>query len=319
MSTALHVIQAGPLTTLQDTGRRGYQSVGVPVAGAMDALALAVGNRMLGNQPSTAGIEIALSGLRLRVGGGAVRVAVTGAASLAVNGTEYGAWVAATVRRGQTISVAPLADGQFGYLTVAGGFAVDAVLGSLSTHLRAGIGPFGGRAIAAEDRLPVPSAPPGRSPLTQPAFSLPPALVPRPPARIRAVPGPQDSFFGAATMARFFEADFAISRQSDRMGYRLEGPVIPSEGTQNIISEGIAPGSVQVPGSGQPIVLMADRQSVGGYPKIATVISSDLGWLAQRRPGERVGFEAVTAERSIAIRRDLEDRLAAIRPPDGAA
>lgn len=310
MKAVLHVIQAGPLTTLQDSGRRGYQSVGVPVAGAMDALALAVGNRLLGNPPGLAGIEIALSGMRLRVGGGAVRVAVSGAASLAVNGTEYGAWVAATVERGQTISVAPLSDGQFGYLTVAGGFGVEPVLGSLSTHLRAGIGPFGGRAIAAEDQLPTRASPTGLPP-----HALTPGQIPEAPARIRVVPGPQDAFFTAPTMARFLEADFTITRQSDRMGYRLEGPEIPSEGTQNIISEGIAPGSVQVPGSGQPIVLMADRQSVGGYPKIATVISSDLGWLAQRRPGESVGFEAVTAERSIAIRRELEQRLAAIRPP----
>ncbi len=307
MTRALYVIQAGPLTTLQDGGRRGYQRFGVPVAGAMDRTALAIANRLVGNTPEAAAIEIAVTGARLRCGGGAISVAVAGAAALTIDGVAQGSWRSAVLHRGQTATLLPERDGMFGYLAVAGGFDLPPVFGSLSTHLRSGIGPFDGSALKTGDVLPV-----GPDATDQPTRYLaePPAREKRP--IIRVVLGPQDDFFDDRTRARLVEAPYRIGRQSDRMGYRLEGQALATKGAANIISEGIAPGSIQVPGDGQPIVLMADRQTVGGYPKIATVVSCDMDVLAQGRPGTEIQFKAVSLADAIEARRHHRDWLAAI-------
>lgn len=307
MTRALYVIQAGPLTTLQDGGRRGYQRFGVPVAGAMDRTALAVANRLVGNPSEAAAIEIAVTGARLRCGDGAITIAVAGAAGLTIDGAAQGNWRSAVVHRGQTATVVPERGGAFGYLAVAGGFDLPPVFGSLSTHLRSGIGPFGGRALKTGDVLPI-------GPDTA---NHPTRYLPAPPQRdkrpiIRVVLGPQDDFFDDRTRARLVEAPYRIDRRSDRMGFRLEGQALATRGAANIISEGIAPGSIQVPGDGQPIVLMADRQTVGGYPKIATVITGDLDALAQCPPGTEIQFQAVSLSEAMAARRQHRAWLAAI-------
>lgn len=298
MNRALFVIQAGPLTTLQDGGRRGYQRYGVPVAGAMDRTALAVANRLVGNNVDMAAIEVAVTGARLRCGGGPVAIAITGAAGLTIDGIPQGSWRSAVLRRGQTATILPDRHGMFGYLAVGGGFDLPQVFGSLSTHLRAGIGPFGGAALKTGDVLPVGNADSVHAGRYLPA---PPARPDRP--SIRVVLGPQDDYFDDMTRTRLTEGAYRIGRQSDRMGFRLDGQKLATTGAANIISEGIAPGSIQVPGDGQPIVLMADRQTVGGYPKIATVISADLDLLAQGRPGSEIQFEAVSLDQAIEARR----------------
>lgn len=307
MKRALFVIQAGLLTTLQDAGRRGYQRYGVPVAGAMDKTALAIANRLVGNPADMATIELAISGARLRCGGRPVTIGVAGAVSLSVDGVPLGNWRTFTLQRGQTASIAPDRQGMFGYVSVGGGFDLPPVFGSLSTHLRSRIGPFDGRVLKTGDVLPV-----GDGDDKKPNRYLPSPMVRPSEPIIRVVFGPQDGFFDDEARTMLIGSPYRISRQSDRMGFRLEGQALPAEGAANIISEGIAPGSIQVPGDGQPIVLMADRQTVGGYPKIATVISADMDILAQGRPGSTLRFEAVTLDQAIAARQDYVNWLAGI-------
>jgi allophanate hydrolase len=208
--------------------------------------------------------------------------------------------------RGERLSLPPFL--MLGaYLAVEGGFAVTPVLGSAATYVRNRFGGIEGRTLAAGDVLPVNAEAAAEraevmlgSPL-EPEFERP----------IRVVPGPQDDHFTAEAMATFLAEPFRISRQADRMGFRLEGPKLTHAGDSNIVSDGIVAGSVQVPGSGQPIVLLADAQTAGGYPKIATVISADLPVLARRGPGREVRFAAVTVAEAEAIRREQERALAA--------
>lgn len=296
------VVQAGPLCTLQDLGRRGQQRYGVPVAGAMDVAALAAANRLAGNTPDMAAIEVALGGLRLRATTSGVMVAIAGAATLSSEGHEFGGWRSLRLARGQTVSIVPDREGVFAYLAVRGGFQAAGFLDSLSTHTRAGMGGLNGGPLQAGDRLPVLAT--GAEPREEVYLPGRDRLGRR--ETIRVVWGPQQDFFDAATRGAFTSRPFTVTRQADRMGYQLEGPQIRAEGAANIISEGIAPGSIQVPGSGKPIVLMADRQSVGGYPKIATVISSDLGDLAQHQPGESIRFRAIDLDEAVSIRRDRQ-------------
>jgi biotin-dependent carboxylase-like uncharacterized protein len=307
MTRALFVVQAGPLTTIQDAGRRGYQRYGVPVAGAMDNTALAIANRLVGNSVDSAAVEFAVTGARFRCGGDPVTIAVAGAVSLSVDGQPLGNWRTFTLRRGQTASIAPDRHGMFGYMAIGGGLDLPPVFGSLSTHLRSAIGPFDGRALQTGDRLPIGNG----------DGAAADRFLPSPPARpdlptIRVVLGPQDNFFDDIARATLIASPYRISRQSDRMGFRLEGAAMATKGAANIISEGIAPGSIQVPGDGQPIVLMADRQTVGGYPKIGTVISADMNVLAQGKPGSSIQFVSVSLEEAIAALRDYENWLANI-------
>lgn len=308
MSAALMVIQTGPMSTLQDMGRRGRQRHGVPVAGAMDATTMAVANCLAGNPPDTATVEMAVSGMRLRATQRGTLIAVAGPATLSSEGHEFGGWRSLVLTRGQTVSVIPDREGVFAYIAVRGGFALDPWLGSLATHTRAKMGGLEGRPLQAGDRLPLHDDEatrdderflPGRDRLGRRET-------------IRVIWGPQDGYFSQATREAFAHDQFTLSRQADRMGYQVEGPKIEAEGAANIISEGIAPGSIQVPGSGNPIVLMADRQSVGGYPKIATVISSDLGDLAQHRPGESIRFRPIALEEATRLRTERQAWIAGL-------
>jgi biotin-dependent carboxylase-like uncharacterized protein len=192
----------------------------------------------------------------------------------------------------------------FFYLAVAGGFGVAPALGSVSLQPRAGIGGLDGRALQAGDRLDLvlDSAPPGPDATVDP--------VPLDPeAEVRVVLGPQDDYFSPEGIATLLSASFEVSREADRMGYRLTGPAIRHSRGFNIVSDGIVGGSIQVPGSGEPIVTMADRQTTGGYPKIATVISADLRVVAQRRTGERIRFQAIGIEEAQAIARERAEAL----------
>ena len=180
--------------------------------------------------------------------------------------------------------------GVFAYLAAAGGFDLPPALGSLSLHPRAGLGGLGGRPLRPGDELPLLGSPPDG-----PELTLPPVPLDRE-APIRVVLGPQDDHFDEETVAAFLSTDYAVSQEADRMGYRLSGPAIPHRSGFNIVSDGIVAGSVQVPGSGVPIVMMADHQTTGGYPKIATVVSADLRLLAQRRVGDLVRFAAISVE-----------------------
>jgi biotin-dependent carboxylase-like uncharacterized protein len=312
--TELIVQSAGPATSLQDAGRFGWQRFGVGPAGAMDRLSLALANILAGNPPGHAAIEFALAGGRLQVSGGSVRVALAGADSaLKIDGRLVASLTSATVHDGQTIELGAARSGIFFYLTVAGGFAIAPALGSVSLHHRAGIGGLEGRTLRAGDRLPLGGSEPAGPELALPE---PPQTQDGP---IRVVLGPQDDHFTAAGIATLLGSEYAISDQADRMGVRLAGPAIEHSAKGfNIVSDGIPTGGMQVPGNGQPLILLADRQTTGGYPKIATVISWDLPRLVQSRPGTRLRFASVERTEAVRIARaahaEFVALLGSIRP-----
>jgi antagonist of KipI len=297
LTTLFEVIEPGLLTTVQDLGRGGYEQFGVPVSGAMDGYALRAANRLVGNPWHAAGLEITLAGPRLRATRGCL-IAVCGAdLGLRVHRWGMPTWTAIYVRRGWEISFEGRRSGCRAYLAVAGGIAVPPVMGSRATYLRGGFGGHQGRALRAGDALPV--GEPACSLTDQAGRGLPESAHPRysDAPTLEVILGPQDDCFTQDGIDTFLTSEYAVSGTSDRMGYRLEGPTIAHKTSADIVSDGIALGAVQVPANGQPIVMMTDRQTTGGYTKIATVVSADIPLLAQCVPGgSRVRFRATTVK-----------------------
>lgn len=293
--TQFITLDPGFLTTVQDLGRQGCERGGVPVSGAMDRLALMAANALVGNPPNAAGLEFALSGPVFQPSGGGCLVAASGRGfSLRVGGRAIPLWMAAWVRAGESISLQASGSG-WGYLAVGGGIDVPLVMGSRATYLRGGFGGLEGRSLQAGDRLAV--GPGGSYELAgqelpdeqRPAYSDQPTLD--------VILGPQERAFSEAGLAAFLGEEYTLTNACDRMGYRLAGPRIAALKGADVFSEGIPLGAVQVPGDGQPIVLMADRQTTGGYTKIGVVSSASLPLLAQCPPGAgKVRFRAVSVE-----------------------
>ncbi len=315
MKPALRVVASGLMTTLQDLGRKGYQHLGIPVSGALDAVGLIAANAILGNAPGTGALEIAHLGPTLLVEAESVRLAFAGGAAAidvlpgqgAAGGRRLAPLQSVRLERGEVLCIGTLAASALGYLAVEGGFDVAPVLGSQSTYVRAGLGGFAGRAVRAGDLLPLKHA---RAEERE-EWMLPSLDLARP-ERIRVVLGPQEDCFSERGRRTLLEATFTVSAASDRMGMRLEGPALEHAKGFNIVSDGIAPGSIQVPGNGLPIVLLADRQTTGGYPKIATVIAADLPALGRLAPGAQVAFAAVGIAEAEAEHRRHAARLAAL-------
>lgn len=309
MTAALKVIAPGVHTTVQDFGRRGFQDVGVPVSGPLDRDSLRLANALVGNAPETPALELLLQGPTLEVEADSVRIALAGCnGALDVGGSNARRVAAgASVRlvRGETVRIGQLGDSACAYLAVEGGMNVDQCLGSSSTYVRGRMGGLGGTPLKAGQAVPLKSAcAPHRTEKTLAhAFDL---ALDQP---VRVVMGPQADFFTEAAIERFLSADYVVSAQSDRMGFRLEGPLLEHAKGYNIVSDGIVAGSIQVPGSGLPIVLLADAQTTGGYPKIATVISADIPVLGRRRPGRSVRFTPVSVPEAEALRRSRESLL----------
>lgn len=306
----IEVCAAGPLTTIQDAGRRGYQSLGVPVSGAMDQDSLRLANILCGNPPGAPAFEATYAGLCLRF-----HVAT----AIAVTGSDLGPTInGRPVERHRALAVAPgdelaLAGGPGVrcYIAVAGGLMLEPFLGSCSTYLRGGFPGFNGRALRAGDTIALRRAP-GPDEIRRLAAQTLPSwfrlnLPESSPVVLRAVPGPQADHFDQVGRDHFFGSTWRVSRESDRMGCRLEGAPLPGERAKQIISDGAALGSVQVPGNGLPIILLADRQPTGGYPKIATVISTDVNLLAHCPPGTAIRFAAVSQEEAMAEARRRDD------------
>ena len=285
------VLEPGMLTTVQDDGRWGLQNMGIPVSGAMDRQALALGNFLVGNEEGAAALEITLSSPRLVFTTDAL-VALTGAdMGLLVDGRDAPAWTAVLVRTDSVVSMAGSTGvGCRAWLCVAGGINVPYVLGSRSTLLRAALGGFKGRALRTGDSLHL--RPLTRQAMCLEGFSCPVRL--RPPyavdAPVPVLPGPQAESLTPDARQAFLDATWTVSDASDRMGCRLEGPQLALGHGADVISEVIPEGSVEVTGTGLPIVMLADRQTTGGYVKPFVVASAALGWLAQRRPGDSVHF-----------------------------
>ncbi len=296
------VLDGGLFTTVQDLGRVGCMRYGVPPSGAMDRAACLAANALAGNAPDAAVLELTLVGPRLEFTAPAT-IALAGANLGAhLDDEPFGCWRAATVRAGQTLWFAGPEDGARACLAVHGGIDVPIVLGSRSTYTRARLGGLDGRPLAAGDRLEIAGDVPR---ILADARQLDPAECPvyGHAHDIRVIPGPQDDRFTPAGMATFLSSTYTVGAGADRMGYRLAGPRIELADGADIVSDGSPAGGVQVTGDGQPIVLMADRGTAGGYVKIATVITVDIGRLAQAVPGDTVRFRAVTiAEARTALR-----------------
>ncbi|MFE6868076.1 biotin-dependent carboxyltransferase family protein [Kitasatospora sp. NPDC057692] len=282
MTDAVVVVRPGPLSTVQDLGRRGVAHLGVPRAGALDGPALRAANRLVGNEPGAAAVETTVGGIAVR----ALRplvVAVTGAPSpVRVDGrpAAWGAPVA--VAAGSVVDVGAATAGVRAYLAVAGGFAVEPVLGSRSADLLSGLGPA---PLAAGDRLPVGPRPPYR-----PAPELVP--LPAPPAELvlRLRPGPRADWFAPDTAARLARTPYRVAPASNRIALRTEGPPLTRTREGELPSEGMVLGAVQVPPDGLPVVFLADHPTTGGYPVVGVVPPADLAAAAQARPGTPVRF-----------------------------
>ena len=309
MSAALEILAAGPGVTLQDAGRFGLMRFGVTAAGPMDPLAFATANRAAGAPAGAAAIEISLGGLELTAVGASVPLALAGGAfDIALDGMRLPPAARLTLEPGARLRVRAGAAGAWCYLALGARLALRPELGALATHARSGLGGLGGgRALAAGDRLPLEAlGPPGGAPA-----GLVAPWLDRPGDVIRVIEGPQADYFADDQILAFCAGPWSVSPRSDRMAYILDGPRLRHARGFNIISDGIAMGAIQVPGDGQPIVLMADRQVTGGYTKIATVIGADLGRLAQLRPGARFRFATVPLKDAVAARRAEQAALAA--------
>ena len=325
MSAALKVVRAGLFDTVQDLGRIGYMALGMPTAGAMDRVGLRLANALAGNPAETAGLEIRIMGPDLLVDADSARVALVG--PLTTSLIEMPGSSPKTLdsdrtnllKRGQTLRLGMIEGASTAYLAVSGGFALPRFMGSLSTYSRAGVGGYQGRKLAPGDALPLvrETASAGEEHKISAPFDYGHGPV-------RVIWGPQDDYFTDEGKRTFTQAGYLVSKESDRMGIRFEGPTIAHSKGADIISDGIAAGAIQVPGAGLPIVLLADRQTVGGYPKIATVASVDLPRLGRLLPGESVHFTVITVEQAEKLRREQEVRILrtilgfqTARPPGG--
>jgi biotin-dependent carboxylase-like uncharacterized protein len=305
MAGRLKILQAGVGTTIQDRGRFASRRFGVTPSGPMDWTTFRSVNHALGNPADAAAIEIAIGGIEVTCEDAPIDIAFGGGAFLwTCNGKPLHPAMRLRLHPGETLRARPGPSGAWAYLAVAGGFDVASEMGSRSTHLRSGIGgrmlqagddlePFG-RASAmseSEDRLVMPWLSEGKNP-------------------IRILFGPQDDYFTAEARDTFLAQAFTLTASADRMAYRFSGPKLSHVEGFNIVSDGIAPGAIQVGGDGQPLILMADHQPTGGYPKLGYVIRADLGRLAQMRPGETCRFQATTLPDARAALFALEDDIA---------
>jgi antagonist of KipI len=296
---ALTVIRPGMLTSVQDLGRWGLQASGVPVAGPMDLYSHLLANRLVGNESSAAALEVTLIGPELEADAD-VECAVAGARFVL---TAADAPVAMhepfVLRAGERVRFGARDAGARATLAVRGGFDVEPLFGSRATSLISRMGPFGGRALARGDVLAVGRAARSARARSDERAPLRPLSLPVGGAQLRVVPGPQEHMFTRSAYDTLFGAQFTITPASNRMGYRLSGPALAHSGGADILSDATPLGSIQVPASGQPILLMADRQTTGGYPKIATVISADLPIAGQLAPGDWIQFRRCSREEAI--------------------
>lgn len=306
MTAALKVVAPGMHTTVQDLGRFGYQAFGVPVSGALDATSHRLANRIVGNDDRAPTLEILFQGPTLEVMADTVRVGIAGGDAeielLEDRPRSLGGWRSVLLRRNQMFRVSRLSNVACCYLAVEGGFAVEHCLGSASTYARGGFGGLEGRALRMGDLLPL--AREQGSDRAELGLAEPPPFGRDQP--IRLVLGPQQDYFTEAALEALVSREFTVSTHSDRMGMRLDGPTLAHRDGYNIVSDGIATGAIQVPGSGQPILLLADHQTTGGYPKIATVISADIPVVGRRKPGDAIRFTAVDVAEAERLRREAE-------------
>lgn len=300
----------GLLTTFQDLGRRGYQHLGIGPGGAMDEVSHRMANLLVGNPAGTATLEITLAGPVLHFETDAMIALCGGDLSPEIEGRPVPLWRPVLARGGSRLVFGRPARGSRCYLAVAGGFMIPPVMKSASTHLAAGFGGFHGRPLRAGDRVETGPSHPSPYPSLQARFNRerPPFLAPgwhvpwfreldfALPSTLRIIPGPQWPSLTTGSRAGFLEDTFRVASNSNRMGLRLEGPRLSLEQAMEMLSSGVATGTIQLPPDGSPILLMADRQTTGGYPRIGELASVDLPKAAQLRPGDTLRFTVIPLE-----------------------
>jgi KipI family sensor histidine kinase inhibitor len=313
--SAVRVIRPGLHATVQDLGRQGYERYGCGPGGAMDRFALRVGNRLLHNPEGSAAMEVAAGAAEFEFLQPCTAVWAGGTGPMRLDGREVPPWTVFACRPGQRLEIDFLSQGFRGYLCLGGGVAVTPVLGSRSTNLAAGFGGYEGRPLRPGDVIPVHSGVGQRRDVV--GRTALPAVVAevyeqlgQPAARVRVAPGPQDGRFGADAREALYGPVFRVGNESNRMGYRLTGPQIRPTGGPDIVSDGIVAGAIQVPGNGQPMLLMADHQTTGGYTKAGVVVSADLPLAGQLRPGDGVFFSPVELGEAEGLHREFEDKVA---------
>ena len=299
MKPALRILESGIASSLQDCGRPGYRHFGVPVCGALDAVSLAIANVLAGNPPCTAAIEILGAGLALEVEAESITFAIAGTLppftlETGMARLRYPPLRSVSARRGDILRIPAPKGGAVAYLAVDGGFDIEPALGSRSTYMRAALGGYRGRALAAGGRLPLRLAGSER-----PAVCLDAEI--RAPEVLRLMRGPNAEYFHPSAFEALLGSAYAVSAASDRMGLRLQGPRLQLAGENELPSQGTTPGALQVPPGGQPILLLADRQTTGGYPVIATVIGAGIADAGRLAPGMSVRFQEVSRDEAVEL------------------
>jgi antagonist of KipI len=288
------------MTLVQDRGREGFQQLGVSVSGAVDVDALDIANRLVGNDENAAGLEVMLGGLIVRFSE-STTFAVTGVdTNAALDGVPVATDVSYVAHAGAELQLGMATNGLRAYLAVSGGIEPPSSLGSRSTHIASAIGGVEGRTLIEGDLLPLGEASNGSN--SGRVFESESRNSSADGLDIRIVLGPQDNEFSAVGVETLLGSSYSVTDQSNRQGLRLDGPVIGSKsGRYDIISDAVVNGSIQVPGDGKPIILLADRQTTGGYAKIATVATVDLPKLGQATPGTTISFSAISVEEAQAL------------------
>lgn len=308
----LKVLHPGLLTSVQDSGRYGYQQFGVPVAGVMDSFAHRIANILVENEENEAVLEATLLGPKIEFLSEAVIAITGGNLSPEINQQSIEMWRCIYVKPGDVLSFSGAKTGCRSYIAFAGGIDVPIVMGSKSTYAKAKIGGYEGRLLKAEDILNIGNT---KQPLSSLKRSLPKQYIPeyRNHFEVQVVLGPQEDHFTPKGIETFLSNPYTVTNECDRMGFRLDGEEIEHIQGGDIISDGIAFGAIQVPGHGKPIIMMADRQTTGGYTKIGNVIWEDLSKIAQAKPGDIIRFKKVTIEEAHERLRAFEDKISEVR------
>lgn len=307
----IEVLHGGVLSSIQDRGRYGYRQYGVPISGAMDGYALRMANILVGNPEDVAGIEVTFYGLKLRSTRD-IWIAITGGdLSPQMNGESIPLWTSTLLKKDNVLAFGRLKSGLRAYVGVQGGIDLPLLMNSRSTMIKAAFGGTGGP-LKSGDRLKI-----GGNFLLQKTGvkTLPERYVPeyKTQNELRVVLGPQFDYFAEETFKLFLDSEYTVAPESDRQGYRLKGPELKHIKSFNLITEAVWPGVVQVPGDGLPILLLADAQTTGGYPKIASVISVDLDRIGQAKPSDKIWFQAVSLEKAQNIFLEQEEHVLEIK------
>jgi biotin-dependent carboxylase-like uncharacterized protein len=282
-----HVLKPGLLTTVQDLGRYGYLKYGIPISGAMDTFSLVAANLLVANNSNDACLETTLFGPELQALT-KTQIAITGGAiSPKINGQNVPTWQTLEAQKGDIISLGKVESGCRAYLSIRGGINTPLMLGSRATYVRGGFGGINGRQLKTGDIIEGFNTPPLKV-----GYSMPEDLVPQftDQFKVHVILGPQADMFTEKGINTFLSGPYKVTLEADRMGYRLEGPIIEHRVKADIISDALLPGAIQVPENGKPIIIMRDAQTTGGYPKIAVAIIPDVSLLGQAKPNDIIGF-----------------------------